>query len=154
MRSAERAIPGISDSVIYSESATPITHERFVRSTGGTSYGLAATPDQMLLKRPSARTAIKGLWIVGASTRYMHGISGTLGGGMLTAASIADVPVSQLRRLRLPDVWRPSRSSTFRSAPPETERGTPARMTRTGFHSVTKPGRLHARRHWRIRASR
>ena len=107
MRSAERAIPGISDSVIYSESATPITHERFVRSTGGTSYGLAATPDQMLLKRPSARTAIKGLWIVGASTRYMHGISGTLGGGMLTAASIADVPVSQLRRLRLPDVWRP-----------------------------------------------
>ena len=107
MRSAERAIPGITESVVYSESATPITHERFVRSTGGTSYGLAATPDQMLLKRPAARTAIKGLWIVGASTRYMHGISGTLGGGMLTAASIADVPVSQLRRLRLPDVWRP-----------------------------------------------
>ncbi|MCB9425396.1 MAG: NAD(P)/FAD-dependent oxidoreductase, partial [Actinobacteria bacterium] len=78
MRSAERAIPGITESVVYSESATPITHERFVRSTGGTSYGLAATPDQMLLKRPAARTAIKGLWIVGASTRYMHGISGTL----------------------------------------------------------------------------
>jgi phytoene dehydrogenase-like protein len=107
LRSAERAIPGITESVVYSESATPITHERFVRSTGGTSYGLAATPDQMLLKRPAAHTAIKGLWIVGASTRYMHGISGTLGGGMLTAASIADVPVSQLRRLRLPDVWRP-----------------------------------------------
>ncbi len=107
LRSAERAIPGITDSVVYQESATPITHERFVRSTGGTSYGLAATPSQMLLKRPGPRTPVKGLWLVGASTRYMHGISGTLGGGMLTAAAIAKTPVSQLRRLGLPDVWKP-----------------------------------------------
>lgn len=107
LRSADRAIPGIAESIIYEESATPITHERFVRSTGGTSYGLAATPEQMLLKRPGAKTPIKGLWIVGASTRYLHGISGTLGGGMLTAAAVAGVPVSQLRKLRLPDVWRP-----------------------------------------------
>jgi phytoene dehydrogenase-like protein len=107
LRSADRAIPGIADAVVYQESATPITHERFVRSTGGTSYGLAATPDQMLLKRPGARTAIKGLWLVGANTRYLHGISGTLGGGMLTAAAVAGVPVSTLRKLNLPDVWRP-----------------------------------------------
>ena len=76
MRSADRAIPGIADSVVYQESATPITHERFVRSTGGTSYGLAATPEQMLLKRPGPKTPIKGMWLVGASTRYLHGISG------------------------------------------------------------------------------
>ncbi|MEZ5184248.1 MAG: NAD(P)/FAD-dependent oxidoreductase [Candidatus Nanopelagicales bacterium] len=107
LRSAERAIPGITDSVVYDESATPITHERFVRSTGGTSYGFAATPAQMLLKRPSAKTPVGGLWIVGASTRYMHGISGTLGGGMLTAAAIARTPLSRLRRLGLPDVWQP-----------------------------------------------
>ena len=107
LRSAERAIPGITDAVVYQESATPITHERFVRSTGGTSYGLAATPSQMLLKRPGPRTPVKGLWLVGASTRYMHGISGTLGGGMLTAAAIARTPVSELRRLGLTDVWKP-----------------------------------------------
>jgi phytoene dehydrogenase-like protein len=106
LRSAERAIPGIGESVVFEESATPITHERFVRSTGGTSYGLAATPAQMLLKRPSPKGPVKGLWLVGASTRYMHGISGTLGGGMLTAAAIAGVKVSELRRLGLPDVWR------------------------------------------------
>lgn len=107
LRSAERAIPGITESVVYEESATPITHERFVRSTGGTSYGLAATPSQMLLKRPGPKTPVKGLWLVGASTRYMHGISGTLGGGMLTAAAIAGTKISELRRLGLPDVWRP-----------------------------------------------
>ncbi len=87
LRTAERAIPGISDAVVYHESATPITHERFVRSTGGTSYGLAATPSQMLLKRPGPKTPVKGLWLVGASTRYLHGIAGTLGGGMMTAAT-------------------------------------------------------------------
>jgi phytoene dehydrogenase-like protein len=106
LRSAERAIPGISESVLFHESATPITHERFVRSTGGTSYGLAATPKQMLLKRPGPKTPVKGLWVVGASTRYLHGIAGTLGGGMLTAAQIAQVPLSALSSLRLPNVWR------------------------------------------------
>ena len=107
LRTAEAAIPGISESVVYHEAATPITHERFVRSTGGTSYGLAATPSQMLLKRPGAKTPVKGLWMVGASTRFLHGIAGTLGGGMITAAGIAGEPVSVLRRLDLPDVWRP-----------------------------------------------
>ncbi|HRY09055.1 MAG: NAD(P)/FAD-dependent oxidoreductase [Actinobacteria bacterium] len=107
MRAAERAIPGISDAVVFHESATPITHERFVRSTGGTSYGLAATPSQMLHKRPGAKTPITGLWMVGADTRFLHGIGGTLGGGMMTAAAISGEPVSTLARLKLPDVWRP-----------------------------------------------
>ncbi len=107
MRAAERAIPGISDAVVFHESATPITHERFVRSTGGTSYGLAATPAQMLRKRPGSKTPITGLWMVGADTRFLHGIGGTLGGGMLTAAAISGEPVSALARLRLPDVWVP-----------------------------------------------
>ncbi len=107
LRAAERAIPGISDAVVYHESATPITHERFVRSTGGTSYGLAATPAQMLRNRPGMRTPVDGLWMVGASTRTLHGIAGTLGGGMLTAAAVAGEPMSALAHLRLPDVWRP-----------------------------------------------
>jgi phytoene dehydrogenase-like protein len=107
LRSAERAIPGITESVVYAESATPITHERFVRSTGGTSYGLAATPSQMLLRRPGARSPVKGLWRVGASTRFMHGIAGTLNGGMMTASAVSGVPMSKLRRLSLPDVWHP-----------------------------------------------
>ncbi|HQR80198.1 MAG TPA: NAD(P)/FAD-dependent oxidoreductase [Actinomycetota bacterium] len=105
LRSAERAIPGISDAIVYDEEATPITHERFVRSTDGTSYGLAATPSQMLLRRPGAKTPVKGLWLVGADTRSLHGITGTLNGGMTTAATLAGVPVAQLRQLQLPDVW-------------------------------------------------
>lgn len=107
LAAAERAIPGISRAVVFHESATPITHERFVRSSGGTSYGLAATPSQMLLKRPGSATSVKGLWVAGANTRSMHGISGTLGGGMATAATVAGVPMTALRALSLPDVWRP-----------------------------------------------
>jgi len=102
LRSAERAIPGIAESVVFEESATPITHERFVRSTGGTSYGLAGTPSQMALRRPGPYTPVEGLWIVGANTRFMHGIGGTLGGGMATAAMVTRTPMRTLRRLGLP----------------------------------------------------
>ena len=153
MRSAERAIPGISDSVIYSESATPITHERFVRSTGGTST-VWRRRHQMLLKRPSARTAIKGLWIVG-SQHALH--ARHLGHARRRYADccvnsrrscLSVAPIGGAR------TWRPEPEFHLPQRHLKLNAWNPARMTRTGFHSVTKPGRLHARRHWRIRASR
>ncbi len=57
--------------------------------------------------------------MVGADTRFLHGIGGTLGGGMMTAAAIAGEPVSALRPpATCPTCGDPSRSSTCR------ERGT------------------------------
>ena len=46
IESAERAIPGIGAAIAYEETATSIMLERYLRSTGGTSYGIAATPRQ------------------------------------------------------------------------------------------------------------
>ena len=86
--SAERAIPGISTAIAYEETATPITLERYLRSTGGTSYGIAATPRQFGIGRPAARTAIHGLFLAGASTRTGHGITGTMLGGVEAASAI------------------------------------------------------------------
>jgi len=68
--------------------ATPLTHARFTGSSGGTSYGLAMTPQQFLHRRPGAGTDIKGLYLCGASTRTAHGIAGTMLSGVLAAAKV------------------------------------------------------------------
>ncbi len=88
MASAERAIPGIGEAIAYEEAATPITLERYMRSTGGTSYGIAATPRQFGIGRPGPRTPIHGLFLAGASTRSGHGITGTMLGGVEAASAI------------------------------------------------------------------
>lgn len=98
---AERAVPGIRDAIAFEETATPITHERFTRSTGGTSYGIEATPGQFLVNRPSPATPVKGLFLAGASTMGAHGIAGTMGGGVMTASAVAETNVRELVTQRL-----------------------------------------------------
>jgi phytoene desaturase len=85
---AERVIPGLSRHVVYREAATPLTHTRFTGSTGGTSYGIAATPAQFLAGRPGAATPVAGLYLAGASTRAGHGIIGAMSSGMTAAEQV------------------------------------------------------------------
>ena len=93
---AERAIPGLADTIVYEETATPYTVERYLEVTGGTSYGIAATPDQLLFGRPGPRTPVAGLFLAGASTRAGHGITGVMAGGMQAAAAVAGLGLPQL----------------------------------------------------------
>lgn len=101
---AELAVPGISRSIVYEEAATPVTAERFLRSTWGTSYGIAATPEQFFDRRPAPTTPVDGLFLAGASTVYAHGVAGVLTGGRQIASLVAGVPVDELARLALPEV--------------------------------------------------
>lgn len=82
MREVERVIPGLSDQIVYEEVSTPVTFKRYTGASGGTSYGLALTPEQFLNRRPGAKTSIKGLFLCGASTRNGHGIYGALMSGV------------------------------------------------------------------------
>jgi phytoene dehydrogenase-like protein len=90
---AAEVIPGLEESIVYEETATPITHERYTRSTGGTSYGIRCTQDQVLMRRPSFGTPIGGFFIVGASTMTGHGIAGTMSGGVACATAVSNVDV-------------------------------------------------------------
>lgn len=93
LRVAERGLPGIADAIVYEETATPLTHERFVRSTGGTSYGIEATPEQFLLGRPAPATPLAGLFVCGASAMMGHGVGGVMAGGRAAAnAVLASLP--------------------------------------------------------------
>ena len=88
LQTAERALPGIGQNVVFQEVATPLTHQRYTGATGGTSYGLALTPEQFLHRRPSAKSPVPGLLYAGASTRMGHGIMGSMMSGVAAAAEI------------------------------------------------------------------
>jgi phytoene desaturase len=85
---AERVFPGLSNQIAYEEVATPLTQSRYTGSTGGTSYGIALTPDQFILRRPGTKTEVEGLYLCGASCRTGHGIMGVALSGLLAAAEV------------------------------------------------------------------
>lgn len=96
VRLAERVVPGLSGSILFEEMATPITEERFMRCTGGTSYGPALSPRQ-IMSRLGPTGAVEGLFHAGASARPSHGLVGTMHSGLAAAAAITTMPVSELQ---------------------------------------------------------
>lgn len=78
----------LRDHIVHCETATPLSQERYTRSTGGTSYGYVHSPEQSGSNRPQHRTEIDGLWLVGANTASGHGIAGTMVGGVNCAGEI------------------------------------------------------------------
>lgn len=83
----------LRDHVVHVETATPLSQERYTRSTGGTSYGYVHSPEQSGTNRPQHRTEIDGLWLVGANTASGHGVAGTMVGGVTCAGEILDRPL-------------------------------------------------------------
>ncbi len=90
LTTASRIFPDLPENILFRELATPLTQSRYTGSTGGTSYGIAATPAQYLRHRPGFRTEIEGLYLCGSSTRTGHGIGGVTLSGLFTAATIID----------------------------------------------------------------
>jgi len=87
---AERMIPGIRRHVVWKEASTPITHERYTLSTGGTSYGIEIGLDQLGPNRPGNPTEIPGLFLTGANTQSGHGISGVIKSGIDCAGAVVE----------------------------------------------------------------
>lgn len=88
IHAAERVLPGIGSEIYWKEAASPLTQERFTRSTGGTSYGIEFAIDQMGPMRLGPQTEIEGLFLTGASTPSGHGIGSVLRGGVATAGAV------------------------------------------------------------------
>lgn len=84
----ERVFPGLASALVYQEVSTPFSHTRYTASTGGTGYGLALVPSQVLYRRGTARTGVRGLLVCGASQRFGHGILGAMLNGLAAAAAV------------------------------------------------------------------
>jgi all-trans-retinol 13,14-reductase len=80
--------PGCAADVVFRESATPLSHTRYTRARGGTGYGLAATPEQFMARRPGVVGPVAGVVVCGASTRAGHGIFGAMLGGDIAARRV------------------------------------------------------------------
>jgi prolycopene isomerase len=83
---AERLIPGLSDSIVVKEVATPLTNVRYGLSPEGSIYGRQQTVEN-LLNRRSPKTPIPNLFLAGAWVGG-GGMSSALASGR-TAAAIA-----------------------------------------------------------------
>ena len=90
LAAAERIVPDLRRHIDWKEAATPVTQERFTRSTGGTSYGIEFAVDQMGPLRLGPRTEIPGLFLCGASLPSGHGIGGVLHGGVSAASAVLE----------------------------------------------------------------
>ncbi|MBD0694734.1 phytoene desaturase family protein [Streptomyces sp. CBMA123] len=88
---AEKVIGPFRDRVTHLETATPLSHERYVLSSGGTPYGMASWGS--LNQRPDVRTDVEGLFVVGQSTRYGSGLAAVAGGGTVAAGQILGRPL-------------------------------------------------------------
>jgi len=93
LTAAEQVLGPFRDHIVHVEAATPLSQERYTRSTGGTSYGYVHSPEQSGENRPQHRTELDGLWVVGANTASGHGIAGTMVGGVNCAGQILDRPL-------------------------------------------------------------
>ncbi|MCO4747178.1 MAG: NAD(P)/FAD-dependent oxidoreductase [Proteobacteria bacterium] len=84
----ERMVPGAKAHIAFRESATPMTHSRYVQSTEGSCYGFAAIPKQFLGRRPGSKSKVPGLYFAGTNCRAGHGIVGAMTSGAQAADAI------------------------------------------------------------------
>lgn len=64
-RVEERMLPGLSEHIVLTEVATPLTLERYTSNTGGAVAGWELTPDQVGENRLQQVTPIRGLILAG-----------------------------------------------------------------------------------------
>lgn len=90
IKRAGEVIPGIEDHIVWREAATPLTHHRYTRSSGGTPYGLELSISQFGPFRPGVRTEVKGLYLCGASAAWGPAIEGAMLSGLHAAGAALD----------------------------------------------------------------
>ena len=89
VRRLEALFPGTADTIVFKESATPVTHTRFTWAADGSGYGIACTPEQFLGNRPNYYGPVDGMFLCGASTRAGHGVLGSMSSGLAAAKRVA-----------------------------------------------------------------
>lgn len=83
------AVPGLKDHVVMKEVCTPVDMERNLLNPEGAIYGINMDLPNSVIFRPSAKSkAIKGLYLVGASTHPGGGVPTVTASGYVAAKLI------------------------------------------------------------------
>jgi phytoene dehydrogenase-like protein len=95
LRGLERAVPGISRRVVFSELGTPLTNTHYVASTQGNLYGTEKSRFQVGPFGFQIGGDLDGLSLCGAST-VGHGVLGAAMSGLMVAKRITRRPIAEL----------------------------------------------------------
>jgi all-trans-retinol 13,14-reductase len=83
----EKRVPGISQHVVFWDLGTPLTNEHYINATRGNLYGIDKSRTQVGPGAFPVKSALDGLYMVGASTTS-HGIAGATSSGLNAARQI------------------------------------------------------------------
>lgn len=95
LRGLERAVPGISRRIVFSELGTPLTNVHYVAATQGNLYGTEKSRFQVGPFGFQIGGDLDGLSLCGAST-VAHGVLGATMSGLLVARRITRRSVKEL----------------------------------------------------------
>lgn len=86
IKAATQIIPNLESHIIFSESSTPTTNERYTLNSGGSPFGWEQSVDQFF-RRPNYITPIENFYVVGHWTKAGGGVVSA----MLSAKQLVDV---------------------------------------------------------------
>ena len=92
LEQAERHFPGLNDHLLFVESGSPRTLERYTLNHQGAAYGYAPTPDQIGPNRPGVHGVQPGLYHTGHWTRPGGGVAGVSVSALLCSQAILAIP--------------------------------------------------------------
>lgn len=91
----EEIVPGLRDHTVFHSLGTPLTNRFYVNSTAGNLYGVEKSLRQSGPFGWKTRSAVPGLYMVGASTTG-HGVAGATMSGLFAAKDIVGCGVFDL----------------------------------------------------------
>ena len=88
---AEQYFPGLSDHLLFVESGTPRTMQRYTLNHQGSAYGWNPSPSQTGPSRPAVKSPIPGLYLASHWTQPGGGVNGVSIAGVMAAQSILGI---------------------------------------------------------------
>ncbi len=96
---ADKKISGLKEHVLFIESGSPATLERYTGNHKGSAYGWDVTPEQSGANRLANKAPIDGLYFAGHWTTPGGGVYGVCYSGVQTAQQILGITSQE-------DLWR------------------------------------------------
>jgi len=84
---AEKVLPGLRKSIVYQDSGTPLTMQRYTANSAGAIYGWDSSP-KSLATRLAMETPIPGLFLAGHWTRPGGGLYAVVTSGQIAAKRV------------------------------------------------------------------
>jgi prolycopene isomerase len=91
LNNAEQHFPGLSEHLLFIESGTPRTMQRYTLNHQGSAYGWDPSPSQTGPGRPNIKTSIPGLYLASHWAQPGGGVNGVSISGVMAAQAVLGI---------------------------------------------------------------